>query len=287
MKNIKKISVLIILLAIVIIGVWYFNRSEEPEETHLTLVNEVQYLCKDGKSIEAGYFKGEPVSTELDEMPTPSGEARILLSDKRELKLPQTISASGIRYANEDDSIVFWSKGNGAFLLEDDLETYSGCIAISEDSGGLANIYLDDENGYLIRYPSDYETDTDHEIKGVKFIPSETFFDGTNLSKESTGLYIEIIPNREDCNAKLFLEEGMTEEKMVGDYSFGSRIEGAVGHRYEEQVWAIGTGKSCLAIRYMIHYTIIENYPEGSIKEFDKQELIREFDKIRESLVIA
>ena len=47
--------------------------------------------------------------------------------------LQQTASGSGIRYANESQSFVFWSKGDGAFVEEgpSQTETYSNCMGQS------------------------------------------------------------------------------------------------------------------------------------------------------------
>jgi membrane-bound inhibitor of C-type lysozyme len=47
------------------------------------------------------------------------------------LTLPQTMSGSGIRYASDNDAVVFWSKGNTAFVTEGgdpDNVTYDGCV---------------------------------------------------------------------------------------------------------------------------------------------------------------
>ena len=51
------------------------------------------------------------------------------LSDGRSLTVPQAMSASGARYANKDETFVFWNKGDTAFVTEgkDGKETYSGC----------------------------------------------------------------------------------------------------------------------------------------------------------------
>jgi hypothetical protein len=51
------------------------------------------------------------------------------LSDGRGLTVPQAMSASGARYANKDETFVFWNKGDTAFVTEgkDGKETYSGC----------------------------------------------------------------------------------------------------------------------------------------------------------------
>ena len=54
--------------------------------------------------------------------------AYLTLSDGREISLPQGPSGSGARYANADDSFVFWNKGNTAFIEESGKTTYSGCV---------------------------------------------------------------------------------------------------------------------------------------------------------------
>lgn len=294
----KLIFIVILIIIAAAAGIWYLENQKNKELESESLLNEVQYLCKDGKSIKADYFEGEIIEVQPDEMPIPTGEVKVVLSDGRELILPQTISASGVRYANEDDSIIFWSKGNGAFLLEDDVQTYSGCIIVSEDPGGLSSIYLDNEGEFLLRYPAGYRVDTEYkysalgpgkEIEGTKFIIPESISEGTNLSSFDTGISIEMIPIVENCNAGLFLQENIEIEEKVEDetiYSFATSVEGGAGNRYEEQVWVMPTIHNCVAVRYFIHSTNIENYPEGEVSEFNKDTLLSQFDKIRRSLVL-
>ena len=57
------------------------------------------------------------------------GSVRLALSDGRKISLPQAVSASGARYANTDDSFVFWDKGDTAFITENGSMTYSNCTA--------------------------------------------------------------------------------------------------------------------------------------------------------------
>jgi membrane-bound inhibitor of C-type lysozyme len=78
------------------------------EETIAT----VKYACAAGKTIAAAYH---PSSVDL------------VLSDGRSMTLPQTMSGSGIRYANADESVVFWSKGRTAFVEEGKDTTYADC----------------------------------------------------------------------------------------------------------------------------------------------------------------
>jgi membrane-bound inhibitor of C-type lysozyme len=74
------------------------------------------FACKGGKSIEASFY---------------ADKVALKLSDGRTMTLPQAMSASGARYANDNESFVFWNKGDTAFVTEgkDGTETYSGCVA--------------------------------------------------------------------------------------------------------------------------------------------------------------
>jgi len=72
--------------------------------------------CESGKKIQAVFATGAQSSVKLT------------LSDGREMVLPQVISASGARYANHDESFVFWNKGRTAFVEEAGHQTYRGCV---------------------------------------------------------------------------------------------------------------------------------------------------------------
>jgi membrane-bound inhibitor of C-type lysozyme len=74
-----------------------------------------KFACHGGKSIMAAFY---------------SDSVKLKLSDGRNLTLPQAMSGSGARYANADESIVFWNKGDTAFITEGSAtkETYSGCV---------------------------------------------------------------------------------------------------------------------------------------------------------------
>jgi membrane-bound inhibitor of C-type lysozyme len=78
-------------------------------------VSQVKFVCKDDKSIDATFY---------------SDKVDLTLSDGRGMSLPQTMSGSGIRYANADETFVFWSKGDTAFVTEgaDEKETFSDCV---------------------------------------------------------------------------------------------------------------------------------------------------------------
>jgi membrane-bound inhibitor of C-type lysozyme len=74
------------------------------------------YACEGGKRIQAIFTTGSQPSVQLS------------LSDGRQMVLAQGMSASGARYANRDESFVFWNKGRTAFIEEAGQRTYTGCM---------------------------------------------------------------------------------------------------------------------------------------------------------------
>jgi len=297
----KKNLIFIFLIIIIIIAcaaIWYINNKENKSLLpSSSLIAQVTYICNGDKRIDATFYKGESKPVEPGKPPIPSGSVKIVLSDGRNFDLPQTISADGGRYANSDESFVFWSKGNMALVLENNIEkSYIGCIVLAKDSGGLTKVYSDGTLGFSIRYPADYSVDTSYkyqalgpgkDIGGVKFIIPSNITTGTNLSSFDTGISVEIIPATQDCNAGLFLDNDANVQTVIdngSEYSFASITQGAAGNRYEEDVWTTPGSNPCIAVRYFIHSTSIENYPEGTISEFDRTALINQFEKIRHSL---
>ena len=73
------------------------------------------FSCGGGKSIDATFVNGT------------NSQVQLVLSDGRKLTVPQAQSASGARYANADETFVFWNKGNTAFIEEGGKTTYDGC----------------------------------------------------------------------------------------------------------------------------------------------------------------
>jgi len=72
-----------------------------------------EYICSDKKTVGAQYY---------------SNKVHIGLSDDRQYTLAQVQAASGARYANEGETIVFWNKGDSVFFQEGSLITYSNCL---------------------------------------------------------------------------------------------------------------------------------------------------------------
>ena len=75
-------------------------------------ITDALFVCDDKKAIGANFHKRGVI---------------LNLSDGRNITLPQTISASGARYANSDESFIFWNKGDTAFIDEKGVRTYENC----------------------------------------------------------------------------------------------------------------------------------------------------------------
>lgn len=296
MKKIIGIVFVIVILAVAGYGIWYFEQQQgnnqnsnqnqtiqSPEPTA-----KANYACNEGKTISAAFYKGEQKPVEPGQMPTPSGTVKVTLSDGRNFNLPQTISADGSRYANSDESFVFWSKGNGALVLENNKEkNYIGCVAVADNPGNLPKVYSDGTAGFSIRYPADFTAVK--TAKGVMLAIPASLAAGTNLSSADTGVSVEIIPASQTCDAKMFLKgysnvQLQTKTENGIDYSFAAVSQGAAGNFYEEDIYAIPETNPCIGIHYLIHSTNIANYPAGTVTAFDKDALLKVFDNIRNSL---
>lgn len=286
---------MVIFVGLVIAGLFFYFTQNKPTEQ--TLVATALYTCDAGKAITARYFRGEGhTASSVNQPPIPNGRIEVSLSDGRKLTLPQTISADGGRYANTDESTIFWNKGRNLMVTEKDTETYTGCIETSKDPGTLPQVYASSTKGFSVRYPIGFEVNSEYhyqalgqgkDISGVKFTIAKAMTAGTNLSADSY-ISVEQIPGLTECSATPFLYQGVKVSTTTDgntEYSVGTLSGAAAGNRYEETIYAIPGTNPCVAIRYFVHYGAIENYPSGAVQAFDKGLLIKQFDLVRRTLI--
>ncbi len=82
----------------------------------------VTFYCAEEKNITASFYIGDDKFVDL------------ILNDKsntnepaRKISLPRAMSGSGARYAKADESMVFWNKGDTAFVEENGVTTFKDC----------------------------------------------------------------------------------------------------------------------------------------------------------------
>jgi membrane-bound inhibitor of C-type lysozyme len=255
------------------------------------------FACDGGKTVDATFYAGTSKPAAGARPPAPGGGVHLELSDGRELDLLQTVSADGARYADARESLVFWNRGNGAFVLENGRQTYTGCIVVAPDPGGLPNVYESGEAGFSMRYPAGYMVDAEYEyqglgpdksIGGVKFRIADSIAAGTNLASDSY-LSVEQMPRGEACTASRFLAPAPAATAVTdggATYSVARSTEAAAGNRYEESVYALLGTNPCVAVRYFIHYGVLQNYPAGAVRGFDRAALLSQLDAMRRTLIV-
>ena len=106
----KKILYFGLGIALLVLAVFLYASNRAPEGGKT-----VTFFCEKGSSITATFYPENDTHVDLT------------LSDGRSLSVPHAISASGARYANADESFVFWNKGETAFITEGAITTYENC----------------------------------------------------------------------------------------------------------------------------------------------------------------
>jgi hypothetical protein len=146
------------------------------------------------------------------------------------------------------------------------------------------------ETLYRVDTAYSYTKEPDTVIEGIQFTIHGGLIGNTNLSKD-TYLSIESLEDVDTCEAEAFISSDEVTSRTITDndktYSFATTTEGAAGNRYEEYVYAIPDSSPCIALRYYIHTTAIENYPTGTVTAYNKTTLLNTFDQIRRSLTFA
>ncbi len=147
-----------------------------------------------------------------------------------------------------------------------------------EQGGGSTEGYVRNMN-YIYAVASGVET------HGSSYTIPSALAEGTNLSKDTYISYEE--SDSATCEPKDFLD-GVTEIREVTDdgvtYLVAGRMGAAAGNRYDETIHVFKDYEPCNAVRYFIHYGVIENYPEGTVREFDRAQLVAQFDNFRRTL---
>lgn len=298
-----KYGVSLLVILVLIFGFIYMSKPKTTPSVVTTapsLISTATYLCTEGKQITAAYYDTNATSTAVaGQPPVPTGSVVLALSDGRNLTLPQTVSGSGVRYANNGESIVFWNKGNGITYTENGAQPYMGCMQVASGTAALSQSYGNGSKGFTLRYAPGYIIDEKYtyqgfgptkSIYGTKFTIPATTATGTNLSSDSY-LSVEQIQNATSCDATLFLDKALggkvaTTSDNGMTYSVSSSTDAAAGNRYEETVYAIPGSSPCTAVRYLVHYGVFENYPKGTIQQFDRMAIMSQFDAIRRTLTL-
>jgi hypothetical protein len=152
--------------------------------------------------------------------------------------------------------------------------------------------------GVAIKYPAGFTINEAYAydqfgpkklVHGVALTIPATMATGTNLSSD-TRLSVEQLPRAKKCTADIFIPTNVVAVSLADggiQYSVATTSGAAAGNRYEETVYAVADSQPCTAVRYFVHYGVIENYPAGAVQEFDRTALINQFDAIRRTMQLT
>ncbi|MDE3156618.1 MAG: hypothetical protein KGN76_16070 [Acidobacteriota bacterium] len=156
--------------------------------------------------------------------------------------------------------------------------------------------YADTALGFTIAYPPDWSVDParkspgpDADIPGVAFDIPASLAKGTNLSADRTGVTVDHVDAGGACTAARFLADPQDLHDVTdrtGTWSVATMTDAGAGQYYDMTVYARKGPAGCLAVRYVIHSSNIENYEPGAVKPFDRAALVALFDKIRATFAI-
>jgi hypothetical protein len=158
--------------------------------------------------------------------------------------------------------------------------------------------YGDTRLGFSIAYPEGWSVDKEHaypntvhdeRLAGVAFMVPLDLSAKTNLSSDSY-IAVESAGGAPACDATAFLDQPETtrnEMQRKLRWSVGRMGDAGAGNFYDETVYALEGSKPCLAIRYFIHSTNVANYPEGTVRQFDRAALTAMYDRIRSTFALA
>jgi membrane-bound inhibitor of C-type lysozyme len=110
--KLSQVVAIILFLAVFYVGMM-LGRGLQTRFILGEPINKATFVCEGGEKLYVEFFERM---------------AHVERAHAKSIYLPQTISASGARYANKDESLVFWNKGDSAFLQQNGQNLYDGCV---------------------------------------------------------------------------------------------------------------------------------------------------------------
>jgi membrane-bound inhibitor of C-type lysozyme len=285
MSKKNKLLVIVALFIVALIALFFVEKNSKtvPVVVAPAPVNSVTYYCQEG-ILKAIYGKNDVALT---------------FPDGHTLTLPQSISADGGRY--ELNGTVFWSKGDNAFVTENNKNTYTNCVTGNQTTTGSINTYADPGKTFSFTYPKEFtfsggdgsyvqewqvNTTTLGLLLAMVQIP-KSFMPGTNFgsAKFTVGTSADPLAVK-NC---LVAENGeviKNSKVEINGNSFTEIIlaDAGAGNFYETTSYRELRNDQCYAIEYTIHSTNIGNYSPGQgIKEFDKAKITSVLEGIAQS----
>ncbi len=152
---------------------------------------------------------------------------------------------------------------------------------------------------YIATVPQNWTIQTDytfsvlgpgHPLPGVLFSIPQSEAAGTNLSSLGTGVAVVTPPRHQPCDARDYLATARNSVELSEAgilWTMAHATDVGTGTKSTTQIFARRIGGHCLLVLYLVHTTDLNAYPAGSVQPYDRVALLRTFDRVRRSLVLA
>ena len=288
-KNVIWLIIILIILTLITLGIYIYNTQNQeeyiPNIKQETNVNTVFYYCDQG-SIKATY------NTSI----ASTSSVNLEFQNGNIITLPQTVSGSGIRY--ENNSNVFVSKSDSAFLTQDNVETYTNCVSGNIDTNQETNTFTDTGHIFSFSYPNKFilsggelgytvnwaQQSTSTGLLITKVVIPKDFMPNTNFGDAKFTVGTSADPSAvTNCLIYNLGNVVSTTKITIGSQEFTkiNFTDAGAGNFYETTSYRTIYNNQCYAIEYTIHSTNIENYShDQGITEFDKSSIVNIFEGI-------
>lgn len=291
MQNKSILGGLLIVVAIAL-GAYALSTStaQEPSAPTASVPSAVTFYCGEGNTFNATFA---------------TSTVALLFSDGTSLTLPQTRSGSGIRYeaTSTGADLLFASKGDWGSFTNSASTTdmrYTTCTAanVSAETGGRL-IYENLGKSFTFTFPANMSVagiepgygpgwtapaTTTGMVLAKVYLP-KSFEPGTNFGDAwvTVGTSADA-QSVADCTKNLSGAVATT-TALIGDTTFTKLLfSGAgAGNRYDTTSYRFVKDNQCYAVEYTIHYGVLENYPKGTVKEFDEAKVTAALDEVARS----
>ena len=147
--------------------------------------------------------------------------------------------------------------------------------------------YTDVTQGFSIKYPSDWTVNTAYtdsvmgpgtERSGVSFTIPKSMTTGTNLGWD-TSVAVETNTHATTCTANEFFDPQSVSKTFDAGvngiaYNFATGSDAGAGNRYETFFATMPGTNPCLGVQLFIHSSNIDNYDPGTVRAFDRTQLL-------------
>jgi membrane-bound inhibitor of C-type lysozyme len=293
MKNgngplIGGLAIVVIVAAILI----YFVYGAPPASPTGTTNGPVTFYCGSNNTFTATFA---------------TSSVMIMFPDGSMQTLPQTMSGSGIRYeaTSTGADLLFVGKGDYGSFTNSASTTdtrYAQCTAanVSPSSTSGFDTYPDLSKTFTFQFPTDFSvagiepgygpnwsapaTTTGMVLAEID-VP-QSYEPGTNFGNAwltvGTSADSQAVA---DCTTNLEGQQATSTPVTIGgvNYTVLAFAGAGAGNRYDTTSYRTVKDGQCYAIEYTIHYGVFENYPKGSVKQFDEQKVANALDQVIQS----